>query len=66
MASPEAGFPQMVASDAELEGVYRFLSNENHVSTDTPISVRDTPRIPKTSSFTLVMRWHADRSARPA
>jgi hypothetical protein len=28
MASPEAGFPQMVTSDAELEGVYRFLSNE--------------------------------------
>lgn len=28
LAAPGAGFPQMVASDAELEGVYRFLSNE--------------------------------------
>jgi len=28
MGSPDAGFPQMVASDTELEGVYRFLSNE--------------------------------------
>jgi len=28
LEAPEAGFPQMVASDAELEGVYRFLSNE--------------------------------------
>jgi hypothetical protein len=28
MSAPDAGFPQMVASDAELEGVYRFLSNE--------------------------------------
>jgi hypothetical protein len=28
MGSPSVGFPQMVASDAELEGVYRFLSNE--------------------------------------
>lgn len=28
MGAPDAGFPQMVASDAELEGVYRFLSNE--------------------------------------
>jgi hypothetical protein len=28
MGSPDAGFPQMVSSDAELEGVYRFLSNE--------------------------------------
>src|SRR6516162_3694202 len=28
MGTPEAGFPQMVASDAELEGIYRFLSNE--------------------------------------
>jgi hypothetical protein len=28
MGSPDLGFPQMVASDAELEGVYRFLSNE--------------------------------------
>lgn len=27
MGAPDAGFPQMVASDAELEGVYRFLSN---------------------------------------
>lgn len=26
--APDSGFPQMVASDAELEGVYRFLSNE--------------------------------------
>jgi hypothetical protein len=26
--NPDAGFPQMVASDAELEGVYRLLSNE--------------------------------------
>jgi hypothetical protein len=28
MGTPDAGFPQMVATDAELEGVYRFLSNE--------------------------------------
>ncbi len=28
LGAPDAGFPQMVASDAELEGVYRFLSNE--------------------------------------
>src|SRR5215469_7150480 len=28
MGTPEAGFPQMAASDAELEGVYRFLNNE--------------------------------------
>lgn len=28
MGAPDAGFPQMVATDAELEGVYRFLSNE--------------------------------------
>jgi hypothetical protein len=28
MGAPEAGFPQMAVSDAELEGVYRFLSNE--------------------------------------
>src|SRR5271166_3409814 len=28
MGSPDAGFAQMVASDTELEGVYRFLSNE--------------------------------------
>jgi len=27
--APDAGFPQMVASDAELEGVYRLLSNED-------------------------------------
>ena len=27
-ANPDAGFPQMVASDSELEGVYRLLSNE--------------------------------------
>lgn len=26
-AAPEAGFPQMVADDSELEGLYRFLSN---------------------------------------
>ena len=26
--SPAVGFPQMVESDGELEGVYRFLSNE--------------------------------------
>lgn len=26
--SPDAGFPQMVESDSELEGVYRFLGNE--------------------------------------
>src|SRR5262245_21044293 len=26
--TPDAGFPQMVASDSELEGVYRLLSNE--------------------------------------
>jgi hypothetical protein len=30
--APDAGFPQMVASDAELEGVYRFLSNEEVTS----------------------------------
>lgn len=28
MAAPGAGFPQMMASDAELEGVYRLLNNE--------------------------------------
>jgi hypothetical protein len=28
MGAPNVGFPQMVASSAELEGVYRFLSNE--------------------------------------
>ena len=28
MAAPDFGFPQMVESDAELEGIYRFLSNE--------------------------------------
>ena len=27
--APDAGFPQMVASDAELEGLYRLLSNED-------------------------------------
>jgi len=27
-ASPSVGFPQMVESDGELEGIYRFLSNE--------------------------------------
>lgn len=27
--SPDAGFPQMVESDGELEGVYRFLGNED-------------------------------------
>jgi hypothetical protein len=27
--NPDAGFPQMVASDSELEGVYRLLSNED-------------------------------------
>lgn len=26
--APDVGFPQMVESDAELEGVYRFLSNK--------------------------------------
>ena len=26
---PNAGFPQMVASDRELEGIYRLLSNED-------------------------------------
>lgn len=27
--APEVGFPQMAASDAELEGIYRLLSNED-------------------------------------
>jgi len=27
-AAPEAGFPQMVGDDSELEALYRFLSNE--------------------------------------
>jgi len=27
MTTPQLGFPQMVASDAELEGIYRFFSN---------------------------------------
>ena len=35
-ANPDAGFPQMVASDSELEGVYRLLSNEE-VSPDEVI-----------------------------
>lgn len=26
--APDVGFPQMVESDAELEGFYRFLSNK--------------------------------------
>lgn len=30
---PDAGFPQMAASDSELEGIYRLLSNED-VSAD--------------------------------
>lgn len=34
--NPDAGFPQMVASDRELEGVYRLLSNED-VSPDEVI-----------------------------
>jgi hypothetical protein len=34
--NPDAGFPQMVASDSELEGVYRLLSNEE-VSPDEVI-----------------------------
>jgi hypothetical protein len=34
--NPDAGFPQMVASDSELEGVYRLLSNED-VSPDEVI-----------------------------
>jgi hypothetical protein len=29
MKAPSVGFPQMVADDGELEGLYRFLSNEN-------------------------------------
>ena len=29
MHAPQMGFPQMVASDAELEGIYRLLSNED-------------------------------------
>lgn len=29
MAAPSVGFPQMVADDSELEGVYRLLSNEH-------------------------------------
>ena len=29
MAQPDVGFPQMVADDSELEGFYRFFSNEN-------------------------------------
>jgi hypothetical protein len=28
LAAPGVGFPQMVADDGELEGLYRFLSNE--------------------------------------
>jgi hypothetical protein len=28
-SNPGAGFPQMVASDSELEGIYRLLSNED-------------------------------------
>jgi hypothetical protein len=34
MAAPNVGFPQMVADDSELEGVYRFLSNEHIESED--------------------------------
>jgi hypothetical protein len=26
-AAPDVGFPQMVDTDGELEGIYRFLSN---------------------------------------
>lgn len=33
-SSPGAGFPQMVNSDSELEGLYRFLSNPNVTETD--------------------------------
>ena len=29
MANPAAGFPQMFGDDSELEGLYRFLRNEN-------------------------------------
>ena len=36
-AAPEIGFPRMVASDAELEGIYRLLSNEE-VSPDEIIA----------------------------
>src|SRR5689334_21469775 len=36
-AAPEIGFPRMVASDAELEGIYRLLSNEE-VSPDEVIA----------------------------
>ena len=35
--APDVGFPQMAASDAELEGIYRLLSNED-VSPDEVIA----------------------------
>src|SRR5688572_30881728 len=43
--TPDVGFPQMVASDSELEGIYRLLSNEE-VSPDEVL----TPHIEATLS----------------
>src|ERR1700691_782205 len=57
MGAPDAGFPQMVASDAELEGVYRFLSNER-VSAAAILEPHVKATIERSASQSTVLVLH--------
>ena len=59
--APAAGFPQMVADDSELEGVYRFLGNDG-VEADEILEphVLATLRRARESKFCLVVHDTTD------
>ena len=57
LGAPDAGFPQMVASDAELEGVYRFLSNEK-VTAEGILAPHVTATLDRAASHGTVVVIH--------
>jgi hypothetical protein len=57
MAAPDAGFPQMAADDAELEGVYRFLSNES-VTAEAILAPHVTATVTRAASQGTVLAIH--------
>jgi Transposase DNA-binding/Transposase DDE domain len=56
MAAPDIGFPQMVGDDSELEGLYRFLSNDHVAPEDVlqPHFAATVGRMREVAGVTLV------------